>query len=45
MNAAITGELRALSAHELDTVSGGTFTLDLGWASRIRPVMAVLRVA
>jgi hypothetical protein len=33
MSAAITGEMRALSVHELDTVSGGTFTLDLGWAS------------
>jgi hypothetical protein len=33
MNAAITGEIRALSAYELDAVSGGTFTLDLGWAS------------
>jgi hypothetical protein len=25
--------MRELSTHELHAVSGGTFTLDLGWAS------------
>jgi hypothetical protein len=33
MTAATTGGMRELSTHELHAVSGGTFTLDLGWAS------------